>query len=59
MSQIVLITGCSSGFGELIAWLIGWDLVLEYTVAVAAVAVGWSGYANDAVPNLWDRSRNA
>src|SRR5690606_20490187 len=38
-----------AGFGEIVAWLIGWDLVLEYTVAVAAVAVGWSGYANDAL----------
>src|SRR3954452_14203749 len=27
--------------GELIAWIIGWDLVLEYGVSVAAVAVGW------------------
>ncbi|MDE2603900.1 MAG: amino acid permease [Bradyrhizobium sp.] len=30
--------------GELIAWIIGWDLILEYAVAAAAVAVGWSGY---------------
>ncbi len=30
--------------GELIGWIIGWDLVLEYAVAAAAVAVGWSGY---------------
>jgi APA family basic amino acid/polyamine antiporter len=30
--------------GELIAWIIGWDLVLEYAVGAAAVAVGWSGY---------------
>src|SRR5262245_49802299 len=30
--------------GELIAWIIGWDLVLEYAVAASAVAVGWSGY---------------
>lgn len=32
------------GLGELWAWIIGWDLILEYVVAVAAVAVGWSGY---------------
>jgi basic amino acid/polyamine antiporter, APA family len=32
--------------GELVAWIIGWDLVLEYAVAAAAVAVGWSGYLN-------------
>jgi APA family basic amino acid/polyamine antiporter len=31
--------------GELPAWIIGWSLVLEYTVVCAAVAVGWSGYA--------------
>jgi APA family basic amino acid/polyamine antiporter len=30
--------------GELLAWIIGWDLILEYLVIVAAVAVGWSGY---------------
>jgi basic amino acid/polyamine antiporter, APA family len=30
--------------GELIAWIIGWDLVLEYAVAAAAVAAGWSHY---------------
>lgn len=41
-----------AGFGELVAWMIGWDLVLEYTVAVAAVAVGWSGYANDALRSV-------
>ena len=28
--------------GELVAWIIGWDLVLEYAVAAAAVAAGWS-----------------
>ncbi|MBV8774376.1 MAG: amino acid permease [Deltaproteobacteria bacterium] len=32
--------------GELVAWIIGWDLVLEYAVGAAAVAVGWSGYLN-------------
>ncbi len=30
--------------GELVAWLIGWDLLLEYALIVAAVASGWSGY---------------
>ena len=30
--------------GEIWAWIIGWDLILEYLVIVAAVAVGWSGY---------------
>ena len=36
--------------GEGIAWLIGWDLLLEYALIVAAVASGWSGY----VLNLLD-----
>jgi len=30
--------------GELVAWIIGWDLVLEYALGAATVAVGWSGY---------------
>jgi basic amino acid/polyamine antiporter, APA family len=32
--------------GEVIAWMVGWALILEYAVAAGAVAVGWSGYAN-------------
>lgn len=32
--------------GELVAWMVGWALILEYAVAAGAVAVGWSGYAN-------------
>ncbi|MFJ7744462.1 amino acid permease [Peribacillus sp. NPDC097295] len=31
-------------FGEIIAWLVGWSLLLEYGLAVAAVATGWSSY---------------
>ena len=31
--------------GELIAWIIGWDLILEYAVGATTVAIGWSGYA--------------
>ncbi|HEY0053146.1 MAG TPA: amino acid permease [Caulobacteraceae bacterium] len=30
--------------GELIAWIVGWSLILEYSLVVSAVAVGWSGY---------------
>ena len=48
--------GCGSAygysyaaFGEFIAWIIGWDLLLEYAVATAAVANGWSGYFKDAL----------
>jgi APA family basic amino acid/polyamine antiporter len=32
--------------GEILAWMVGWALILEYAVAAGAVAVGWSGYAN-------------
>ena len=32
--------------GEVIAWMVGWALILEYAVAAGAVAVGWSGYVN-------------
>jgi basic amino acid/polyamine antiporter, APA family len=30
--------------GELVAWIIGWDLILEYAVGATTVAIGWSGY---------------
>jgi len=33
-----------ASLGELLAWIIGWDLILEYSVSIAAVAAGWSGY---------------
>ena len=46
--------------GELVAWIIGWDLVLEYTVTSATVAHGWSHYFQDFlsivgvhVPHAW------
>src|SRR3982751_2499991 len=32
--------------GEIVAWIIGWDLILEYGGSVAAVAVGWGGNVN-------------
>lgn len=48
--------GCGSAygysyvaFGELVAWIIGWVLLMEYGVATAAVATGWSGYFNHAL----------
>jgi len=54
-----MIGGCGSaygyayaGLGELVAWIIGWDLILEYGVATAAVAIGWSGYVNNALTAL-------
>lgn len=46
--------GCGSAYGyayatlgEIVAWVIGWALMLEYGMAVSAVAVGWSGYLNN------------
>ncbi len=48
--------GCGSAygysyaaFGELVAWMIGWGLLLEYGISVAAVANGWSGYFANAL----------
>ena len=38
--------------GELFAWIIGWDLILEYAMGAATVAVGWSGYATSLLRNL-------
>jgi APA family basic amino acid/polyamine antiporter len=38
--------------GELFAWIIGWDLVLEYGVASAAVATGWSGYFQNVLSKI-------
>ena len=45
------IGGCGSayayayvGFGEIIAWIVGWDLLLEYAITISTVAVGWSSY---------------
>ena len=38
--------------GEFWAWVIGWDLILEYASAVSAVDIGWSGYFNNILTNL-------
>src|SRR3954449_10568105 len=49
--------------GELVAWIIGWDLVLEYAVGAATVAIAWSEYFNRLldyfgmhVPYQWSHS---
>lgn len=49
-----------AGLGEIVAWVIGWDLILEYAVGAMTVSVGWSGYVNGllaqggiAVPSDW------
>jgi APA family basic amino acid/polyamine antiporter len=39
--------------GELLAWIIGWDLILEYGVSVAAVAVGWGQYLSALLDSLF------
>lgn len=39
--------------GELFAWIIGWSLILEYSLVVSAVAVGWSGYAAPLLASLF------
>lgn len=48
-ASMILVSGSAytysyHSFGELIAWIIGWDLILEYAVGNVAVAIGWSGY---------------
>ncbi|HKY92996.1 MAG TPA: amino acid permease [Nevskiaceae bacterium] len=52
--------GCGSaygyayaGIGEFAAWVIGWDLILEYAVATSTVAIGWSGYAAKILHNFF------
>src|SRR3954452_6251534 len=39
--------------GELVAWIIGWDLILEYGVSVAGVAVGWGQYLSELLDSLF------
>jgi APA family basic amino acid/polyamine antiporter len=55
-------------FGELIAWIIGWDLMLEYALGAATVAISWSQYLNKllgylqmngrslSIPFIWSHS---
>lgn len=38
--------------GQLAAWLVGWNLILEYSIGAAAVAVGWSGYFNGTLASI-------
>src|SRR5206468_5196847 len=49
--------------GEFVAWIIGWDLILEYAVAAATVSTAWSEYANRVldwfgmrIPYQWSHS---
>ncbi|MFF4230797.1 amino acid permease [Streptomyces sp. NPDC001820] len=41
-----------ASLGELVAWTIGWDLVLEFALGTAVVAVGWSGYVRSLMDNV-------
>src|ERR1700741_3952608 len=41
--------------GEVIAWMIGWDLILEYAVGSMTVAIGWSGYMQRLVGGFGDK----
>ncbi len=41
-----------ASMGEIVAWLVGWALILEYSVVCSAVAVGWSGYATGFLAGL-------
>jgi len=50
MSTMIPVAGSAYTYsyavlGEGLAWIVGWSLVLEYTIAAAAVAIGWSGHA--------------
>ncbi|GBF34051.1 amino acid permease [Desulfocucumis palustris] len=38
--------------GEIVAWLVGWNLILEYMVAAGAVSIGWSSYLGDLLKSL-------
>ncbi|WP_081691173.1 amino acid permease [Conexibacter woesei] len=39
--------------GELVAWIIGWDLIIEYGFSVSTIAVGWGGYLKDLLDSLF------
>ncbi|KAF9906319.1 Cationic amino acid transporter-1 [Linnemannia zychae] len=66
MASMIPIAGSAytyayASIGELAAWIIGWDLILEYMVGAATVSVGWSAYLvvffqdafNVTIPNRW------
>src|SRR3954447_3018968 len=56
-ASIVPVAGSAYTFsyatlGELIAWIIGWDLILELALGASTVAVGWSGYFADVLKQI-------
>ncbi|RXR25597.1 amino acid permease [Sphingobium fluviale] len=59
MSAMVPVSGSAYTYsyavmGELIAWMVGWALILEYAVAAGAVSVGWSGYVVGLIENAFN-----
>ncbi|HEU0276518.1 MAG TPA: amino acid permease [Rhodanobacteraceae bacterium] len=57
-SGMIPVTGSAYTYGyavlgELFAWIIGWDLILEYALIVAVVAIGWSGYVQALLTQLF------
>lgn len=58
MSAMVPVSGSAYTYsyavmGELLAWMVGWALILEYAVAAGAVSVGWSGYVVGLIENAF------
>jgi basic amino acid/polyamine antiporter, APA family len=56
MASMVPVSGSAYTYsyavmGELVAWMVGWALILEYAVAAGAVSVGWSGYVVGLIEN--------
>jgi len=57
MASVIPIAGSAYTYsyatiGEFLAWIIGWDLILEYTFGAATVSVGWSGYVASFLKDL-------
>ena len=58
MSAMVPVSGSAYTYsyavmGEMMAWMVGWALILEYAVAAGAVSVGWSGYVVGLIENAF------
>lgn len=60
LASMVPISGSAYTFsyatiGEFLAWMVGWNLILEYAVSLAAVAGGWSAYVHGLIANILGR----
>ncbi|HEX7873365.1 MAG TPA: amino acid permease [Sphingobium sp.] len=58
MASMVPVSGSAYTYsyavmGELLAWMVGWALILEYAIAAGAVSVGWSGYVVGLIENAF------